>query len=108
MYEYRQDPKGLRSRKNEKTEPIHVVSDPAWVLYLLVVSIVELHEVTTLKILGNKVCRTSSPPLGSVLTSTGKQDAHDTKNVTGQHKVQNYGFNKITEFVAKKRQWLQN
>ena len=56
-------------------------------LYLLVASVVELHEVTTLKILGNKVYRTRQPLLGSVQISTGKQDAHDTK-VTIQHEIQ--------------------
>ena len=59
--EYRQEPNRPKRPETKKTEPIHEVSDPAWVRYLLVSSVVELHEVTTLKILGNGVCRTSSP-----------------------------------------------
>ena len=47
------------------------------------------------------------PLLGSILTSTGKQDAHDTKSVTDQHKIQNYGIKRITGFVTKERQRLQ-
>ena len=39
-----------------------------------------------------RTLQNQQPLLGSVQTSTGKQDAQDTKSVTNQHKIQNYGF----------------
>ena len=43
-------------------------------------------------------------PCGVSTTSTGKQDAHDTKSVTVQHKIQNYGLKEGKGLVRRKRQ----
>ena len=41
-------------------------------------------------------------PFGVSTTSTGKQDAHDTKSVTIQHKVQILWVQRKVRYVAKK------
>ena len=61
---YRQDPNRLKKPETKRTEPIHEVSDPAWVLCLLVNSVVVLHVVATMGFLGNILCRTSNPYWG--------------------------------------------
>ena len=88
---YRQDPNRLKKPETKRTEPIHEVSDPAWVLCLLVGRVIVLHVVATMGFLGIVLCRTSSPYWGQYFR-TGKQDAQDTKSVTEQPEIQNYGF----------------
>ena len=88
-----------------KTEPIPRRSKISTLdLYLLVSSVVELHEVTTLKILGNEVCRTRQPLLGSVPTSTGKQDAHDYQSNHSTQDTNTLGSTERYGLLRRKRQ----
>ena len=103
---YRQNPNRLKKPETKRTEPIHEVSDPAWVLCLLVDRVIVLHIVATMGFLGIVLCRTSSPYWGQYLR-TGKQDAQDTKSVTEQPEIQKQWVQGITGFAAKKRQRLQ-
>ena len=86
-----------------KTEPIPRRSKISTLdLYLLVASIVELHEETNLKILGNEVCRTRQPLWGQYRQVLASK-THMITKVTIQHKIQILGFNGKKGYLRRKR-----